>query len=121
MTKTTADELQKGITLVPDPQSPQFAGTVINVPLDRVAGYQANGGYLLCDGTEYSETTYSQLFNACGTQYNTGGETAGFFRVPNGPRSTVETDLGSFAGFTTSTQTSKAFFTQDALGEWYME
>lgn len=123
MTKTTADELQKGITLVPDPQSPQFAGTVINVPLDRVAGYQANGGYLLCDGTEYSETTYSQLFNACGTQYNTGGETAGFFRVPNGPRQTKRVDLSSYFSSADNggTLTEMYGFAEQKLdGKWYV-
>lgn len=37
---------------------------------------------LVCDGSEYSEDTYAVLFAEIGTQFNTGGETAGYFRVP---------------------------------------
>lgn len=48
------------------------------------AGASAPSGYLLCDGTEYSQTgAYAALFAIIGTAYNTGGETAGYFRVPN--------------------------------------
>jgi microcystin-dependent protein len=36
-----------------------------------------------CNGTQLSQTTYSELFALIGTTYNTGGETAGNFRVPN--------------------------------------
>lgn len=38
-------------------------------------------GFLLCDGTAYSRTTYSALFAAIGTSYGTSP--AGTFRVPN--------------------------------------
>lgn len=40
-------------------------------------------GWLECDGAEYSESTYANLFDAIGTTYNTGGETAGYFRLPD--------------------------------------
>ena len=36
-----------------------------------------------CNGTQLSQTTYSELFALIGTTYNTGGETAGNFRVPD--------------------------------------
>lgn len=38
---------------------------------------------LECDGSEYSESVYAQLFAAIGSTFNTGGETASYFRVPN--------------------------------------
>ena len=40
-------------------------------------------GWLLCDGQELAEATYVTLFDAISTTYNTGGETGGFFRVPD--------------------------------------
>jgi microcystin-dependent protein len=36
-----------------------------------------------CNGTQLSQTTYSELFALIGTTYNTGGETVGNFRVPD--------------------------------------
>ena len=39
--------------------------------------------WLLCDGTEYSQSIYATLFAQIGSAFNTGGETAGFFRVPD--------------------------------------
>lgn len=47
------------------------------------AGATAPTGALLCYGQEISETTYATLFAAIGTTYNTGGEGAGNFRVPD--------------------------------------
>jgi len=46
------------------------------------AGSTAPTGYVLCDGSEYSETTEAALFAVLGSTYNTGGETANQFRVP---------------------------------------
>ena len=40
-------------------------------------------GYLLCDGTIYTRTTYQALFDVIGTTYNSGGETVAQFRVPD--------------------------------------
>ena len=47
------------------------------------AGSTAPTGYVLCDGSEYSETTEAALFAVLGSTYNTGGETANHFRVPD--------------------------------------
>ena len=47
------------------------------------AGLTAPAYALECDGSEYSESVYAQLFTAIGSTFNTGGETAGYFRVPN--------------------------------------
>jgi hypothetical protein len=107
------------LQFTPKPQSPAFAGAVVNVPLAQVSKYQEKN-YFLCDGSEYSETTYDQLFAACGTQYNTGGETAGFFRVPNGPRKT-NTLTPSFSSTPSgwSTTSRSAYYEQDSLGIWW--
>lgn len=42
-------------------------------------------GHVLCDGSEYDPglEDYAALYAVIGTQFNTGGETAGFFRVPD--------------------------------------
>ena len=40
-------------------------------------------GWLACDGDQYLKTQYRALFDAIGTNWNTGGETAGYFRVPD--------------------------------------
>lgn len=40
-------------------------------------------GFLLCDGTQYPQATYPDLYAVIGASFNTGGETAGYFRVPD--------------------------------------
>lgn len=47
------------------------------------AGATAPAGWLLCDGSIVATATYSALSAVCGTFYNTGGEAAGTFRLPN--------------------------------------
>ena len=63
---TTASILPVG-TIVP------FASASNGVPY----------GWLECDGAEYASTSYPDLSVTIGTDYNTGGETADHFRVPN--------------------------------------
>lgn len=63
------------------------AATSVLMPTGAImpyAGATAPTGYLFCDGSEYSETgTYSNLFSVIQSTYNTGGETASHFRVPD--------------------------------------
>ena len=63
------------------------AATSVLMPTGAImpyAGATAPGGYLFCDGSEYSETgTYSNLFSVIQSTYNTGGETTSHFRVPD--------------------------------------
>lgn len=40
-------------------------------------------GFLLCDGSVVSQTTYAALYAVISSTYNTGGEGAGNFRLPN--------------------------------------
>jgi microcystin-dependent protein len=58
------------------------SGASIGAILPHGAG-AAPAGFLLCDGTAYSRTTYARLFAAIGTTYGAGdGSTT--FNVPNG-------------------------------------
>lgn len=60
--------------------------TLDSVPTGTVsafAGSAAPTGYVLCDGSEYDQTVQADLFAVVGSTYNTGGETANHFRVPD--------------------------------------
>ena len=61
---------------VPTPGVP--VGTIT-----QYAGAAAPTGYLLCDGSVVSQATYAALYAVCGTTYDTGGEGAGNFRLPD--------------------------------------
>jgi len=39
----------------------------------------------LCDGSTLDKTDHADLFSVIGTQFNTGGEPANHFRLPNIP------------------------------------
>jgi microcystin-dependent protein len=47
------------------------------------AGTAAPTGFLACDGSAVSRTTYAALFAAIGTTWDIGGEGAGNFRLPD--------------------------------------
>lgn len=47
------------------------------------AGSVAPTGWLLCDGSVVAQATYSNLFAVIGSTFNTGGEGAGNFRLPD--------------------------------------
>lgn len=47
------------------------------------AGAAAPSGWQLCDGTVLSQAGFAALFAVIGSTYNTGGEGAGNFRVPD--------------------------------------
>jgi microcystin-dependent protein len=47
------------------------------------AGTTAPSGWLKCEGQAVSQTTYASLYAAIGTNWNTGGEGAGNFRLPD--------------------------------------
>jgi hypothetical protein len=47
------------------------------------AGTVAPPGWLLCQGQLLTRFTHTPLFTVCGTRYNTGGEAATDFRLPN--------------------------------------
>jgi len=55
-------------------------GTVLDW---ATASASAPSGWLLCDGSAVAIVSYPQLYSLLGTDYNTGGEPADTFRVPN--------------------------------------
>ena len=65
---------------------PSIPGSAQTVPPGGImdfAGLTAPMGWLLCDGSTVSRTTYANLFTAIGTTYNTGGEAGTDFRLPD--------------------------------------
>ena len=75
------------------PGTISLGGTLISTlnfpPVGSIMPYAGSAsppGWLLCDGSQYSTSTYASLFAVCGTTYNTSaGQSApssGNFRVP---------------------------------------
>lgn len=70
-----------------------YAGYCPSGTVFAFAGSSAPNGWINCDGAEYSQTLYSELFSAIGTTYATqvnpttgsawASPTSGFFRVPD--------------------------------------
>lgn len=60
-------------------------GTTSTPPgsLMAFAGTSAPTGWLACQGQAVSQTTYAALYAAIGSTWNTGGEGAGNFRLPD--------------------------------------
>lgn len=76
------------------------------------AGTSAPSGWLLCDGSVVSQTTFAALFAAIGATWNTGGEGAGNFRLPDfrrraavGSGGTGTSTLGNAVGNTGGEET----------------
>jgi len=51
--------------------------------VNMYAGTSAPSGWKLCDGSQYDPALEPTLFAVISTIYNTGGETPGWFRVPD--------------------------------------
>lgn len=60
-------------------------------------GDPANAKWLVCDGRLLDSLTYPALFDAIGQSFNTGGETAGQFRIPDS-RSRTAVGAGQSSG-----------------------
>lgn len=77
------------------------AGTILDF-----AGIYVPAGFVLADGSIYpigiSGSTYYALSQVCGTRWNTGGEGAGNFRVPNF-QGLVSVGAGAGSGLTNRT------------------
>ncbi len=61
-------------------------GTLTGYPVGHLAPYagaSAPAKWLIADGSVVSQTTYALLYAVCGATYNTGGEGAGNFRLPD--------------------------------------
>jgi microcystin-dependent protein len=62
-------------------------GNVASGCIIMLTGGSIPSGWVLCDGSEYLQTTYSTLFSVIGTAYNShptlGAPSSGNFRVPD--------------------------------------
>lgn len=71
---------------LPD-QSGELIGLIqrMNSPgfIQMYGGQTAPGGWVFCDGSLLDQAVFPQLFSVISTDFNTGGEPAGFFRVPD--------------------------------------
>lgn len=65
-------------------------------------GSTAPAGFLTCDGSTVSRTTYANLFAIIGTTFNTGGEAGTDFRLPDS-RGKVVIGNGTGSGLTART------------------
>lgn len=114
--KTLTTPLINGGTCGADPTAPlgiatkQFVETVLATALPAgamfpYAGSLAPSGFLLCDGSAVSRTTYAALFAACGTTYGSGdGSTT--FNVPD-KRGRTSIGSGTGTGLTNRVRGSK--------------
>lgn len=72
------------------------------VPVGSIVEYVGSSppsGYLECDGSQVSQATYASLYAAISTNYNTGGETAGNFRLPDfRGRTPIGAGTGTYSG-----------------------
>lgn len=59
-------------------------------------------GWRLCDGTVLSQTSFANLFAVIGSNYNTGGEGVGNFRLPD-MRGRAPVGVGTGSGLTART------------------
>lgn len=74
-----------------------FPGSVM-----MYAGAAAPTGWLLCNGAVVAQATYAALFAIISTAFDTGGEGAGNFRLPDF-RGRIPVGLGQGAGLTNRT------------------
>jgi microcystin-dependent protein len=83
--------------------------TVVTNPPGTIldfAGSTAPAGYLLCDGTSYSTTTYAALYTALGGSSSPWGVGSGTFKVPD-LRGRTTVAAGSGSGLTTRSLAGK--------------
>ena len=69
-----------------------YPGLVLSGVMLPYGGSTAPSGFLLCDGTTYTQTAYTSLYAVIGTTYGIGA--AGTFKVPN---MTTATNAGGIA------------------------
>lgn len=67
----------------------QVISDIAETPPGTIVPYAGNAaaappaGWLVCDGSTVSQTTYANLYAVISTTYNTGGEPGGEFRLPD--------------------------------------
>ena len=99
--------------------------------LNPFAGTATPDGWLLCDGAEYSKTTYARLFAAIGENYDVTTPASGNFMVPDmrgrvpvgvdgaGARMTENDTIGDVGGAEKVTLTGAQSGTSDHTHKYY--
>lgn len=87
-----------------------FAGADLTGMIFAFAGNSIPSGFLLCDGSQVSRTTYEKLFDVIGTTYGSGdGSTT--FNLPN-------LNNNSFMEFSGTVGTAKRAGLPNITGDW---
>lgn len=80
-------------------------------PIGSLMDYSGSGDpvsdqWILCDGRQLSQSVYSDLYAVVATRYNTGGESAGNFRIPDfrGRASAAPENMGTNQGAPSTTR-----------------
>ncbi len=85
----------------------ELSGSSLVLPAGVILPYAAEStpsNFLHCDGSVVSQTTYAELFAVIGSSFNTGGEGAGNFRLPD-MQGNVPVGKKSTGAFNTFTDT----------------
>ena len=69
--------------LFPDGTAQTSAAQPVHGMIGMYAGLACPGGYLWCDGSNYSVYTYPNLYSAIGSTYNNSSTPSSYFRVPD--------------------------------------
>ncbi len=97
VTTTTELSYVSGVTSSIQDQIDALNSTPTGMLAD-FAGTVAPSGWLVCDGSVVSQTTYAPLYAVIGSTWNVGGEGAGNFRLPSLSRRTSVGSGGSGTG-----------------------
>lgn len=84
-----------------------FLPTVLSGMVADFAGSSAPAGWLLLDGSVKAQADYQSIYAIVGSTYNTGGEGAGNFRLPD-CRGRVTIGAGTGSGITAKTLGTKS-------------
>jgi microcystin-dependent protein len=102
-------------TGIPEDQVTAYAHTPTGM-ISAFAGANAPTGWLLCDGTAVSRTTYSSLFAVTSTTYGTGDGSTTFNLPDLRQRIPVGSSTPTSVGTVTMTIATPAVFTRTAHG-----
>lgn len=95
------------VELVPEGMGGSLpVGASIGYHGDMLAGDPPGGIWMLEDGRLLDRLAYPEAYAACGTRYNTGGETSAQFRIPDS-RGRVHVGAGNAPGLTNRAQGSR--------------
>lgn len=100
----TTSSLSSGAITLPTLATPVVQSLLPSGVILDFGGGAAPSGFVLCDGSVYAQVnpTFTNLFGAIGSSWNTGGEGTGNFRVPD-LRGRVAMGAGTGSGLSART------------------